>query len=495
MPRAPWVSLSARISRPWYVVPMVSSFASCGLLRAAAYIWSRKPPGSSHERQTVNPFSDCSAANSLHGLAALDAGQRGLDAVTRELGALCLREHELDLGAAGDVPDAAELEPLVGQCAKLIGLHDRRVDVEPVAGALLRVAACAVHAKTNAAIAAASNFPRICPLPWGLERCQKPATSEPEVRRILSAAARPARAARPRRWRGRRRRSRRSPPTRSARRRARGRAGVATLVMPQDRELAAFNSSRSTRRGITSNSHRDRDQRDHRAQQRGRLPEDEQAQLAPPPQEVRVDGERAQDPREPPRHVPAAAYSISIARAWPSASVAAEPRRAGPRGSPPRSPRARARTGWRPRPGSPRRSRSRGQPRRRAVPGVLGDQRAALADDLDHAARRHVEAAVERAEHVAGEPQHAGEAHVDAVAARTASPLHALRLAAQQPQRAHAVAADVHQRAALERRPAGARSPGPRPASGSRTRRARRAAARSRPPAARAPRSAGGSAT
>jgi hypothetical protein len=80
------------------------------------------------------------------------------------------------------------------------------------------------------------------------ERCQKPVTSALEARRILSAPWRESEA-------------------------GHGRAG----------ELVDL--------------HRDRDQRDHRAQQRGRLPEDEQAQLATPPQEIGVDRKRAQDLR------------------------------------------------------------------------------------------------------------------------------------------------------------------------------------------------------
>jgi hypothetical protein len=44
------------------------------------------------------------------------------------------------------------------------------------------------------------------------------------------------------------------------------------------------------------------------------------------------------------------------------------------------------------------------------VPGIVRHERPALADDLDHAARRHVEAEVERAEHAAGQAHHGCEA-------------------------------------------------------------------------------------
>ena len=52
-----------------------------------------------------------------------------------------------------------------------------------------------------------------------------------------------------------------------------------------------------------------------------------------------------------------------------------------------------------------------------AVPRVVQEQRALGADRLELVARRQVEAAVERGQHVAREAQHAGEAAVDAVAA------------------------------------------------------------------------------
>ena len=58
-------------------------------------------------------------------------------------------------------------------------------------------------------------------------------------------------------------------------------------------------------------------------------------------------------------------------------------------------------------------ARSPGPP----VPRVVDEQRPVRPDHLELVAARHVEAAVERAEHAAAEAQRAGEAHVDAVAA------------------------------------------------------------------------------
>ena len=86
------------------------------------------------------------------------------------------------------------------------------------------------------------------------------------------------------------------------------------------------------------------------------------------------------------------------------------------------------------------------------LPGRGDEDRALAADDLDRVAAVHVHPAVERPEDVAGEAQDAGEAGVDAVAAGHHLAGHALGLAQQQPQCAHAVAADVHQRAALQPR-------------------------------------------
>src|SRR5829696_8764657 len=63
MPRAPCVTFSARISRPLSVVPILTSLVTPGYLRESSYIWSRKPPGSSYERQTLKPDAACAAAN------------------------------------------------------------------------------------------------------------------------------------------------------------------------------------------------------------------------------------------------------------------------------------------------------------------------------------------------------------------------------------------------------------------------------------------------
>ena len=46
-------------------MPSFTSLVICGLSFASLYIWSRKPPGSSNERQTLNPLAACAAANCL----------------------------------------------------------------------------------------------------------------------------------------------------------------------------------------------------------------------------------------------------------------------------------------------------------------------------------------------------------------------------------------------------------------------------------------------
>ena len=86
------------------------------------------------------------------------------------------------------------------------------------------------------------------------------------------------------------------------------------------------------------------------------------------------------------------------------------------------------------------------------MPGVIEPQDAVGAGHFEFVARRQVQAAVERGEHVAGEAEQPGKAYVDAVAAPNLMGADRVRLARKQPCRAHAVAADVHQRAALERR-------------------------------------------
>ena len=86
------------------------------------------------------------------------------------------------------------------------------------------------------------------------------------------------------------------------------------------------------------------------------------------------------------------------------------------------------------------------------MPRVVEPEDAVGACHFELVASRQIEAAVDRREHVAGEAQQPGEAHVDAVAAPNLLRVHRERLAREQPGGAHAVAADVHQRAALERR-------------------------------------------
>src|SRR5262249_8982386 len=85
-----------------------------------------------------------------------------------------------------------------------------------------------------------------------------------------------------------------------------------------------------------------------------------------------------------------------------------------------------------------------------AVPRVVEEERALAPNRLELVAVHEGGAAVERRDHVAGEPQRPGE---DPIGARRPEPRlapDALRLAAEQPRAGDVVTADVHQRAALE---------------------------------------------
>ena len=84
------------------------------------------------------------------------------------------------------------------------------------------------------------------------------------------------------------------------------------------------------------------------------------------------------------------------------------------------------------------------------VPRVGHEERAGVADQLELGARDHVEPAVEAAEHPARERQRSRETDVDPVAAVDPAPADPRGLTGEQPQRADAVAADVHQPTALE---------------------------------------------
>ena len=94
-------------------------------------------------------------------------------------------------------------------------------------------------------------------------------------------------------------------------------------------------------------------------------------------------------------------------------------------------------------------------PRLRQCHGSGEEQRAGVADHLELVTRSTMSRPQSKhAEHAAGERERAGEAHVDAVGRGRSdlAPADALGLAGEQPHRAHAVAADVHQPAAVERR-------------------------------------------
>ena len=87
-----------------------------------------------------------------------------------------------------------------------------------------------------------------------------------------------------------------------------------------------------------------------------------------------------------------------------------------------------------------------------AVPRVVEPQRPLIPDDLEQVAAGQRQAGVEMREHLAREPHRRRERDVDAVAADLLLAHHALGLARDQAASAHAIAADVHQRPALELR-------------------------------------------
>src|SRR5439155_3338509 len=88
--------------------------------------------------------------------------------------------------------------------------------------------------------------------------------------------------------------------------------------------------------------------------------------------------------------------------------------------------------------------------RRPPVPRIVEEQRAFAADRFELVARRQRRAAVEEPEDVVGETHRAGEDPVGAARADQLLPEDQLRLAGKQPRAADAVAADVHQAAALD---------------------------------------------
>ena len=85
------------------------------------------------------------------------------------------------------------------------------------------------------------------------------------------------------------------------------------------------------------------------------------------------------------------------------------------------------------------------------MPGIRQPQRSLVADDLEQVLAGEREAGVEVGRDFVRKPHDAGERDVDAVAADRLLARHPLGLAGDQTGAAHAVAADVHQRAAVER--------------------------------------------
>ena len=226
----------------------------------------------------------------------------------------------------------------------------------------------------------------------------------------------------------------------------------------RDELRRADEADRHRAAGLVVHLHGDRDERDRRAEQGHALPDHQQPQLAAPPQQVGVDRDRAQRAPQAAQTAHGAALGGRAVQRLDRARLAdrvlaAEPRRAaladragevvelarvrvggldrdllglGVRAQDPHRGRACRATGRARRscPSSPPPRCRRGRARRSAqsnVPSTSPPKRS--------------------------EP---GEPRVDAVAAVDELGRHPLRLAREQPQRAHAVAADVHQRPALE---------------------------------------------
>ena len=112
-------------------MPILTSLTSCGLSFAIAYIWSRKPPGSSYERHTAKPLAACVAANCCTVWPPLTRVKLRVDAGLGQLVALSLRHDEVDLDAACDLLPVV-LEALVRQLLQVTGLDDGGVGVQPV---------------------------------------------------------------------------------------------------------------------------------------------------------------------------------------------------------------------------------------------------------------------------------------------------------------------------------------------------------------------------
>ena len=83
---------------------------SCGLLRATSNSSSRMPPGSSHERQTVEPAGRLGGGLLGHRLALLVALQRDLDAGRGHLRPLALGQDGVGPDPRRRLPDAGELD-------------------------------------------------------------------------------------------------------------------------------------------------------------------------------------------------------------------------------------------------------------------------------------------------------------------------------------------------------------------------------------------------
>src|SRR5215208_4657270 len=86
------------------------------------------------------------------------------------------------------------------------------------------------------------------------------------------------------------------------------------------------------------------------------------------------------------------------------------------------------------------------------VKRIVGEQASLLADELELVSERHDEAAVEVHNDIGGETERCDEDDVDAALADDLLRLELHGLAAERPDRVHAVTPDVHQRAAVELR-------------------------------------------
>ena len=123
----------------------------------------------------------------LHRLAASHAGERRVDARGGQLVPLVGGHDQVDLGAAGDLACAlADVEARLGDRRETPPIDHRRIGIQPVLWTRLGDSRLGAGRLDHCGRRGREQPESHLPLP-GLERYQKRATSEPELRRMLSA--------------------------------------------------------------------------------------------------------------------------------------------------------------------------------------------------------------------------------------------------------------------------------------------------------------------